>query len=158
MLRQWCRAHALLAYCRVFVGWDHNCKSHCVVVPMLVQSCLDALLAAVVEVKDSLRASPRVLFRCVSSSRPTSRSSPAPVPLGSTLLSLGPRAVRPASRLFFRAHVPFVFLYIYCGDRARRAYPSFCYIVTLLRLYIIVAMFAVVLVLLSNLTSVGSLT
>ena len=29
-----------------------------VVVPMLVQSCLDAFLAAVVEVKDSLRASP----------------------------------------------------------------------------------------------------
>jgi len=52
-----------------------------VVVPMLVQSCLDAFLATVVEVKDSLRASPRVLFRCYFSSRPTSRSSLALVPL-----------------------------------------------------------------------------
>ena len=127
------------------------------IVPMLVQSCLDAFLATIVEVKDSLRASPRVLFRCVSSSRPTSRSSPAPVPLSSTLVSLGPRAARPASRLFFRAHVPFVFIYIFCGDRARRAYPSFHYISTQLRLYIIVTMFAVVFVLLGNLTSVGSL-
>jgi len=48
---------------------------------MLVQSCLDAFLAAVVEVMDSLRASPRVLFRCYFSSRPTSRSSLALVPL-----------------------------------------------------------------------------
>ena len=85
---------------------------------MLVQSCLDAFLAAIVEVKDSLRASPRVLFRCAFSSRPTSCSSPAPVPLGSTLTSLGPRAARPASRLFFRAHVPFVF-YIYTAGIAR---------------------------------------
>jgi len=52
-----------------------------VVVPMLMQSCLDAFLAAVVEVKDSLRASPRVLFRCYFSSRPTSRLSLALVPL-----------------------------------------------------------------------------
>jgi len=51
------------------------------IVPMLVQSCLDAFLATVVEVKDSLRASPRVLFRCYFSSRPTSRSSLALVPL-----------------------------------------------------------------------------
>jgi len=56
-------------------------QSHCVVVPMLVQSCLDAFLVTVVEVKDSLRASPRVLFRCYFSSRPTSRSSLALVPL-----------------------------------------------------------------------------
>jgi len=47
---------------------------------MLVQSCLDALLAAIVEVKDSLRASPRVLF-CYFFSRPMSRSSLALVPL-----------------------------------------------------------------------------
>ena len=52
------------------------------------------------------------------SSRLTSRSSPAPVPLGSTLLSLGLRAARPASRLFFRAHVPFVF-FIYTAGIAR---------------------------------------
>jgi len=52
-----------------------------VVVPMLVQSCLDAFLAVVVEVKDSLRASPRVLFCGYFSSRPTSRSSLALVPL-----------------------------------------------------------------------------
>ena len=129
------------------------------IVPMLVQSCLDAFLAAIVEVKDSLRASPRVLFRCVFSSRPTSRSSPAPVPLGSTLTSLGPRAARPASRLFFRAHVPLVFfIYIYCGDCAWRANPLFCYIATQLRLYIMVAIFTVVLVLLGNLTSVRSMT
>ena len=38
---------------------------------MLVQSCLDAFLAAIVEVKDSLRASPRVVF----SSGPTCPSS-----------------------------------------------------------------------------------
>jgi len=123
---------------------------------MLVQSCLDAFLAAIVEVKDSPRASPRVLFRCVFSSRPTSRSSPAPVPLDSTLLSFGPRAVRPASCLFIRVHVPFVFLKIYCGDRARRAYPSFCYITIQLRLYMTGAMFAVVFVLLGNLTSVAT--
>jgi len=114
----------------------------------------DVFLAAIVELKDSLRASPLVLFRCVFSSRPTSRSSPAPVPLGSTLLSFSPRAARPASRLFFRAHVPLVFLiYIYCGDRARRAYPSFCYIATQLLFFMIVIMFAVVLVLLGNFTS-----
>jgi len=41
----------------------------------------DAFLATVVEVNDSLRASPRVLFRCYFSSRPTSRSSLALVPL-----------------------------------------------------------------------------
>jgi len=52
-----------------------------VIVPMLVQSYLDAFLATVVEVKDSLHASPRVLFRCYFSSRPTSRSSLALVPL-----------------------------------------------------------------------------
>jgi len=51
------------------------------IVPMLVQSCLDAFLAAIVEVKDSPRASPRVLFRCYFSSRPTSRLSLALVPL-----------------------------------------------------------------------------
>ena len=71
-----------------------------------------------VEVKDSLRASPRVLFRCCLSSRPTSRSSPAPVPLGSTLTSLGPRAARPRVVSSFRAHVPFVFfIYILRGLR-----------------------------------------
>ena len=49
---------------------------------MLVQSYLDAFLATVVEVKDSLRASSRVLSRCCFfSSRPTSRSSLALVPL-----------------------------------------------------------------------------
>ena len=129
------------------------------IVPMLVQSCLDAFLAAIVEVKDSLRASPRVLFRCVFSSRPTSRSSPAPVPLDSTLTSLGPRAARPASRLFFRVHVPFVFLYIYTAGIARGELTLlFCYITTQLRLYMTVAMFTVVVVLLGNLTSVGSLT
>ena len=72
-----------------------------------------------VEVGDGLRASPRVLFRCVLSSRPASRSSPAPVPLGGALASLGPRAARPASRLFFRVHVPFVFFYIYTLRRPR---------------------------------------
>jgi len=41
----------------------------------------DAFLATVVEVKDSLRASPLVLFCCYFSSRPTSRSSLALVPL-----------------------------------------------------------------------------
>ena len=104
------------------VGYYWPCPSRMAsgtrIVPMLVQSCLDAFLAVIVEVKDSLRASPRVLFRCVFSSRPTSRSSPAPVPLDSTLSSLGPRAARPASRLFFRAHVPFVFLYLLRRPRA----------------------------------------
>ena len=148
----------------LLVGYYWLCSSRIAsgtrIVPMLVQSCLNAFLAAIVEVKDSLRASPRVLLRCCFSSRPTSRSSPAPVPLGSTLSSLGPRAARPASRLFFRAHVPFVFfsIYIYCGDRARRAYPSFCYIATSLCLYIIGAMFAVLFVLLENFTPVRRLT
>ena len=85
---------------------------------MLVQSCLDAFLAAIVEVKDSLRASPRVLFRCVFSSRPTSRSSPAPVPLDSTLTSLGPRAARPASRPF-QGPRALRFFYIYTAGIAR---------------------------------------
>ena len=106
-----------------------------VVVPMLVQSCLDAFLAAVVEVKDSLRASPRVLFRCCFSSRPTSRSSLAPVPLGSAIFpselsktsrvdirlrpldslesAFGVRAARPTSRLFQ-------------GPRAHRLYIYYC--------------------------------
>ena len=69
------------------------------IVPMLVQSCLNAFLATVWKAKDSPRASPRVLF-CYFVSRPTSRSFPAPVPRCSTLTSLGPRAARPASRLF----------------------------------------------------------
>ena len=111
-----------------------------------------------VEVKDSPRASPRVLFRCVFSSRPTSRSSPAPVPLGSTLTSLGPRAARPRVVSFSGSTCPSFFLYIYCGDRARRAYPSFCYISTQLYFYIIGAMFAVLLVLLEHPTPVRSLT
>jgi len=102
-----------------------------VVVPMLVQSCLDAFLATVVEVKGSPRASPRVLFRCCFSSRPTSRSSLAPVPLGSTIFSSDARGPpgstfgcghsTPSNRLsayvphdprvvFFRARVPIVFL------------------------------------------------
>ena len=138
------------------------------IVPMLVQSCLDAFLAAVVEVKDSLRASPRVLSRDFSS-RPTSRLSLALVPLvvrsappmledfPSRHMAVLPfdsleSAARPASHLFFRAHVPFVFIYIYCGDRAWRAYPSFCYISTSLRLYIIVSTSAVVFVLLDSFT------
>jgi len=140
---------------------------------MLVQSCLDAFLATVVEVKDSLRAPPRVLSRCCFPSRPTSRSSLALVPLvvrsappdsrglpGSTF---GCGHSTPSYRLsayvphdprvvFFRAHVPFVFIYIYCGDRARRAYPFLCCISTSLRLYMIVTTSAVVFVLLDNFT------
>jgi len=109
------------------------------IVPMLVQSCLDAFLATVVEVKDSLRAPPRVLSRCCFPSRPTSRSSLALVPLvvrsappdsrglpGSTF---GCGHSTPSYRLsayvphdprvvFFRAHVPFVFIYIYTAVTA----------------------------------------
>jgi len=46
---------------------------------------LCSYLAVVAEVKDSLRASLRVLLCRRFSPRPTSRSSLAPVPLGSTL-------------------------------------------------------------------------
>ena len=126
------------------------------IVPMLVQSCLDAFLAAIVEVKDSLRASPRVLFRCVSSSRPTSRSSPAPVPLGSTFCPSAHVPHDPRVVSFSGPTCPSFSLY--CGDRARRAYPSFCYISTSLCLYIISAMFAVLFVLLEHPTPVRSLT
>ena len=69
-------------------------------------------------------------------------------------MSLGPRAARPASRLFFRVHVPFVF-YIYTAETARGELTLRS--TTLLHnyLYIIVAMFAVLFVLLGNLTSVA---
>jgi len=129
------------------------------IVPLLVQSCLDAFLAVVVEVKDSLRASPRVLFRCCFfSSRPTSRSSLALVPL--VVRSAPPiLEVFPSRHTAVAPRLPRIgLLYIYWGDRARRAYPSFCYITTQLRLYMIVTTSAVVFVLLGNLTSVGSLT
>ena len=98
------------------------------IVPMLVQSCLDAFLTTVVEVKDSLRACPRVLFRCCFFSRPTSHSSLALVPLVV-------RSALPMLEDFLSRHTAVAprlprigLLYIYCGDRARRAYPSFCYI------------------------------
>ena len=72
---------------------------------MLVQSCLDAFLAAIVEVKDSLAPLPESC--CAAASR------------------LGLRAARPQRpyRLIVRfcpsAHVPFVFLYIYTAGIAR---------------------------------------
>ena len=142
---------------------------------MLVQSYLDAFLATVVKLKLSLRASPRVLFRCCFSSRPTSRSSLAPVPLGSTIFPselsrtsrvdirlrpldslespLSLRAARPTSRLFSGPACPsFLYIYIYCGDRARSAYPSLCYISTSPHLYMIVSTLAVVYVLLGSFT------
>ena len=127
-----------------------------VVVPMLVQSCLDAFLASVVEVKGSLRASPRVLFRCCFSSRPTSRSSLAPVPLGSTIFPSDARGppgwhsavatrlprigFRPTCRTthessFSGPACPSFF--IYCGDCARSAYPFPCYISTLPHIYML---------------------
>ena len=125
-----------------------------VVVPMLVQSYLDAFLAAVVEVKDSLRASPRVLFHCCFFSRPTSRSSLAPVPLGSTFFPSDargpPRSTfgcghsTPSNRLSGPACLSFFKIYIYCGDRARSAYPSLCYISTSPHLCMIVSTSAVV--------------
>ena len=129
-----------------------------VVVPMLMQSCLDAFLAVVVEVKDSLHASHRVLFRCYFSSRPTNRSSLALVPL---VVRSAPPILEdvPSRHTAVAPRLPRIgLLYIYCGDRAWRAYPSFCYITTQLRLYMIVTTSAVVFVLLGNLTSVGSLT
>jgi len=74
-----------------------------VVVPVLVQSCLDASLATIVEVKDSLRASPRVLSPyCYFSSRPTSRSSLALVPL--VVRSAPPDSRGPAGSTFGGGH------------------------------------------------------
>jgi len=129
-----------------------------VVIPMLVQSYRDAFLATVMEVKESLCASPQVLFRCCFSSRPTSRSSLALVPL---VVRSAPPILEdfPSRHMAVAPRLPRIGpLYIYCGDRARRAYPSFCYITTQLHLYMIVTTSAVVSVLLGYLTSVGSLT
>ena len=127
-----------------------------VVVPMLVQSCLDAFLATVWKLRTAF--------------------APLHESCCATASSSGPRAARPQRPYRFvvrcrpSAHVPHAprvvssfsgptcpsfFLYIYCGDCARSAYPSFYYIATQLRHYMTVAMFTVVFVLLGNLTPVA---
>ena len=83
---------------------------------MLVQSCLNAFLATVWRLRtapaplpESCSAASCLGLRAVCPQRPYRLI---------VRLSLGPRAARPASRLFFRAHVPFVF-FIFTAGTAR---------------------------------------
>ena len=121
---------------------------------MLVQSCLDAFLATMWKL----------------------RTAPAPLPesCSAATFRLGPQAARPQRpyclvvRLCPSAHVPHDPRVVSSSGptcpssfnkyNARRAYPSFYYLSAQLYLYIIVAMFAVIFVLLGHFMSAGSLT
>ena len=130
-----------------------------VVVPMLVQSCLDAFLATVWKLRTAF--------------------APLPESCCAAASSFGLRAARPQRPYRFvvrcrpSAHVPHAPRVVssFSGSTCPSSFNKFTaetvrgeltllfyYISTQLRLYIIVTTFAVVFVLLGNLTSVGSLT